>query len=139
MKNKKACDHCIFDRIRCNGIILSIVSNYFFVYPIYYNFMSKDLILQASQGNLSGCKEYFTGIIGCVSNVPFTLLKGLICVVLAWGSCMCLVLRFFEPAKSQGRFEPAKSRRLTKRKAGALELHHIKSANTEAQTFLFAL
>ena len=62
--------------------LLSIVSNYFFVYPIYYNFMSKDLILQAYQAIFPGVKSILQALV--VFNVPFTLLKGLICVVLAW-------------------------------------------------------
>lgn len=61
---------------------LSIVSNYFFVYPIYYHFMSKEMILKAYQAIFPGVKSIFQSLI--VFNVPFTLLKGLICVVLAW-------------------------------------------------------
>ena len=70
--------------------LLSIVSNYFFVYTVRRTvvrcseaeFMSKDLILQAYQAIFPGVKSILQALV--VFNVPFTLLKGLICVVLAW-------------------------------------------------------
>ena len=62
--------------------LLSIVSNYFLVYPIYYNFMPKDMILKAYQAIFPGVHSILQALI--VFNVPFTLLKGAICVVLAW-------------------------------------------------------
>ena len=62
--------------------LLSIVSNYFFVYPIYYNFMPKDMILKAYQAIFPGVHSILQALI--VFNVPFTLIKGAICVVLAW-------------------------------------------------------
>lgn len=62
--------------------VLSIVSNYFFVYPIYYNFMSKEMILAAYQAIFPGVKSILQALV--VFNVPFTFLKGLICVALAW-------------------------------------------------------
>lgn len=61
---------------------LSIVSNYFFVYPIYYHFMPKEMILKAYQAIFPEVKSILQSLI--VFNVPFTLLKGLICVALAW-------------------------------------------------------
>ena len=62
--------------------LLSIISNYFFVYPIYYNFMSKDMILKAYQAIFPGVNSILQALI--VFNVPFTFLKGMICVVLSW-------------------------------------------------------
>lgn len=60
--------------------------------------MSKDLILQAYQAIFPGVKSILQALV--VFNVPFTLLKGLICVVLAWILYVPLA-RFFEPAKSR--------------------------------------
>ena len=62
--------------------LLSIVSNYFFVYPIYYNFMPKDVILKAYQAIFPGVHSILQALV--VLNVPFTMLKGLISVVIAW-------------------------------------------------------
>ncbi|MBU5478524.1 ECF transporter S component, partial [Eubacterium sp. MSJ-13] len=62
--------------------LLSIVSNYFFVYPIYYNFMPKEMILKAYQAIFPGVHSILQALV--VFNVPFTLLKGVICVVFAW-------------------------------------------------------
>lgn len=62
--------------------LLSIVSNYFFVYPIYYNFMPKDVILKAYQAIFPGVHSILQALV--VFNVPFTMLKGLISVVIAW-------------------------------------------------------
>lgn len=61
---------------------LSVISNYFFVYPIYYNFMSKSAVLKAYQAILPSVDSIFEALV--VFNVPFTLVKGLICVVFAW-------------------------------------------------------
>lgn len=62
--------------------LLSIVSNYFFVYPIYYNFMPKDVILKAYQAIFPEVHSILQALV--VFNVPFTMLKGLISVVIAW-------------------------------------------------------
>ncbi|MCI8300797.1 MAG: ECF transporter S component [Lachnospiraceae bacterium] len=57
---------------------VSIFSNYFIVYPFYYNFMSKEAVLQAYQAILPGVKNILECLI--VFNAPFTLVKGLLCV-----------------------------------------------------------
>ncbi len=59
---------------------VSIVSNYYIVYPFYYNFMAKEAILQAYQAILPGVE----GILEClvVFNAPFTLAKGLLSVAI---------------------------------------------------------
>jgi riboflavin transporter FmnP len=62
--------------------VFSVVSNYFLVYPVYYNFMSEELILGAYQvilpsvKNILQCLVYF--------NMPFTIVKGLFSVVITF-------------------------------------------------------
>lgn len=58
--------------------LASIVSNYYIVYPFYYNFMAKDAILAAYQAILPGVDSILECLI--VFNAPFTLGKGLISV-----------------------------------------------------------
>ena len=58
--------------------LFSIVSNYFLVYPIYYNFMPKEAILSAYQLIFSGVHNILECLI--VFNAPFTCIKGLISV-----------------------------------------------------------
>lgn len=62
--------------------IFSIISNYFLVYPIYYNFMSQDAILAAYQLIFSGVKNILQCLI--VFNAPFTFIKGMISVVITF-------------------------------------------------------
>ena len=59
---------------------VSIISNYYIVYPFYYNFMTKEAILQAYQAIVPGVK----GILEClvIFNTPFTLVKGLLSVAI---------------------------------------------------------
>lgn len=58
--------------------VVSIVSNYFVVYPVYYNFMPEEVILGMYQAILPGMKN----ILQCLLcfNLPFTIVKGLIAV-----------------------------------------------------------
>lgn len=58
--------------------IVSIFSNYFVVYPVYYNFMPQDVILGMYQMIAPGMKS----ILQCLLcfNLPFTIVKGLIAV-----------------------------------------------------------
>lgn len=64
---------------------ISIVSNYFVVYPIYYNFLAKDAIIAAYNAILAsfGSKATLDSILPCLIffNAPFTIFKGL-CSVL---------------------------------------------------------
>ncbi len=60
--------------------VVSIISNYYIVYPFYYNFMSKDAILSAYQAILPGVDSILQCLI--VFNTPFTLVKGLFSVVI---------------------------------------------------------
>ena len=62
--------------------LFSIVSNYFLVYPIYYNFMPKEAILSAYQLIFSGVHNLLECLI--VFNAPFTCIKGLISVVITF-------------------------------------------------------
>ena len=60
--------------------VFSIVSNYFMVYPFYYNFMPKEAILGAYQAILPGMKSILQCLI-CF-NMPFTMVKGFISVAI---------------------------------------------------------
>ena len=60
--------------------VFSIVSNYFMVYPFYYNFMAEEAILAAYQAILPGMKSILQCLI-CF-NMPFTMVKGLISVAI---------------------------------------------------------
>lgn len=62
--------------------MFSIISNYFLVYPIYYNFMPQDAILAAYQLIFSGVKNILQCLI--VFNAPFTFIKGMISVVITF-------------------------------------------------------
>lgn len=57
---------------------VSIVSNYYVVYPFYYNFMAKDAILAAYQAIFPGVESILECLI--VFNAPFTFVKGMISV-----------------------------------------------------------
>jgi len=58
--------------------IVSFPSNLFIVYPFYYNFMDKAAVLAMYQAILPSVKTIEEALI--IFNVPFTLVKGLICV-----------------------------------------------------------
>lgn len=62
--------------------VFSIVSNYFLVYPVYYNFMSEDAILAAYQV----INPAMQSILQCLIcfNMPFTIVKGLFSVVITF-------------------------------------------------------
>lgn len=59
---------------------VSIISNYYIVYPFYYNFMDKEAILAAYQAIFPGVRNILQCLI--VFNAPFTLVKGLFSVVI---------------------------------------------------------
>ena len=59
--------------------LASIGSNYYVVYPFYYNFMSEEAVLQAYQLIVPGVKNILECLV--IFNAPFTLVKGLICVI----------------------------------------------------------
>ena len=60
--------------------IVSVPSNYFLIYPLYYNVMGfpEVAILGMYQVLLPSVKNIFECLL--IFNVPFTLVKGLICV-----------------------------------------------------------
>lgn len=58
--------------------LFSIVSNYFIVYPVYYQVMPKEVILEAYQAILPSMKSILQSLL-CF-NLPFTIVKGLIAV-----------------------------------------------------------
>ena len=60
--------------------VLSIFSNYFLVYPFYYNMMPKEIILGLYQAILPQMKSILQCLI-CF-NLPFTMVKGLFSVVI---------------------------------------------------------
>lgn len=62
--------------------VFSIFSNYFLVYPIYYNFMPKDAILAAYQVIFSGVDNILECLI--VFNAPFTFVKGIFSVIITF-------------------------------------------------------
>ena len=62
--------------------VLSVASNYFVVYPIYYNFMPQDTILAAYQAIFPGVHSILQSLI--VFNMPFTFIKAMISVVITF-------------------------------------------------------
>lgn len=58
----------------------SLVSNYFLVYPVYYKVMPQEVILNMYQAILPSMKTIFQSLV-CF-NLPFTIVKGLIAVVI---------------------------------------------------------
>lgn len=60
--------------------VFSIVSNYYLVYPVYYNFMAEDAILAAYQIILPSVKNIFQCLV-CF-NMPFTMVKGFFSVAI---------------------------------------------------------
>lgn len=62
--------------------LISLPSNYYIVYPVYYNFMPKETILAAYQAIIPGMKSILMCLI-CF-NLPFTFVKGIINVVITF-------------------------------------------------------
>lgn len=60
--------------------IISIPSNYFVVYPFYYNFMPEEVVLGMYQAILPAMKSIIQCLI--VFNLPFTIIKGLLSVLI---------------------------------------------------------
>lgn len=58
--------------------VISVISNYFLVYPFYYNFMSEDMVLASYQLILPSMKSILECLV--VFNMPFTFVKGLLSV-----------------------------------------------------------
>jgi riboflavin transporter FmnP len=62
--------------------LISVVSNYFIVYPVYYNFMPEETILAAYQAIFPGVHSILQCLI--VFNMPFTFVKAMISVVITF-------------------------------------------------------
>ena len=66
--------------------VFSVVSNYYVVYPFYYNFMPEEAIIGAYNAILQVVSKdaQITGILPCLIgfNMPFTFFKGVISVVI---------------------------------------------------------
>ena len=60
---------------------VSFPSNLFIVYPFYYNFMPKEIVLQAYQAIIPSMKSIEQSLL--IFNVPFTFIKGLLCVIIS--------------------------------------------------------
>ena len=61
--------------------LVSFPSNLFIVYPFYYNFMPKEVVLQAYQAIVPSMKSIEQSLL--VFNMPFTFIKGILCVVIS--------------------------------------------------------
>ncbi|MBR0413213.1 MAG: ECF transporter S component [Eubacterium sp.] len=61
--------------------VLSFPFNFFIVYPFYYNFMPKETIINAYHSILPFVTSIEVSLL--IFNVPFTLVKGLISVVIS--------------------------------------------------------
>ena len=59
--------------------LISVPSNYFIVYPFYYNFMPEETVLAAYQAILPSVKSILQALL--VFNVPFTFIKGMLDVL----------------------------------------------------------
>ena len=58
--------------------VISIPVNYFLTYPIYYNFMPQEVILEAYRAIVPSMKTILQCLV-CF-NMPFTIVKGLFSV-----------------------------------------------------------
>lgn len=61
--------------------LVSFPSNLYVVYPFYYNFMPKEVVLQAYQAIVPSMKSIEQSLL--VFNMPFTFIKGILCVVIS--------------------------------------------------------
>lgn len=55
--------------------LLSVVSNYFVIYPIYYNFLPEEAVLGMYQAIFPGVSSVYESL--WIFNMPFTFIKGL--------------------------------------------------------------
>ena len=85
-KGKKAAFWGAFAGALLMGLV-SIVSNYFITYPVFYAFMPKEAILTAYQAIIPGITNVWPGMDGILKcliifNAPFTFIKGLLSVII---------------------------------------------------------
>ena len=62
--------------------IVSFPSNLFLVYPVYYNFMPKETILNMYQAIFPAIQSIEQSLL--IFNVPFTFVKGMLCVLITF-------------------------------------------------------
>ena len=62
--------------------LFSLPSNYFVVYPVYYNFMPKETILAAYQAILPSVDSIFKSLL--IFNLPFTFFKGIVAALITF-------------------------------------------------------
>ncbi len=74
---KSACGGAILGAVFM--AVISVASNYFVVYPVYYNFMPEETILAAYQAIFPGVDNILQCLI--VFNMPFTFVKAMISVI----------------------------------------------------------
>ncbi len=60
---------------------VSVVTNYFLVYPVYFNFMPEEAIIAAYQAINPNVSDLFSALLWF--NMPFTFVKGMLCVALS--------------------------------------------------------
>ncbi len=77
---KSACGGAVLGAVLM--AVVSVTSNYFVVYPVYYNFMPADTILAAYQAIFPGVKSILQSLI--IFNMPFTFIKAMISVVITF-------------------------------------------------------
>ncbi len=77
---KSACGGAVLGAVLM--AVVSVASNYFVVYPVYYNFMPADTILAAYQAIFPGVKSILQSLI--IFNMPFTFIKAMISVVITF-------------------------------------------------------
>lgn len=77
---KSACGGAILGAVFM--AVISVASNYFVVYPVYYNFMPEETILAAYQAIFPGVNNILQCLI--VFNMPFTFIKAMISVVVTF-------------------------------------------------------
>lgn len=68
--------------------VVSVFTNYYITYPVYYNFMPKQAILEAYQAILHGVDSIWECLI--VFNMPFTFIKGMFCVIITMLVYKCI-------------------------------------------------
>lgn len=60
--------------------VVCVFTNYYIVYPVYYNFMPESEILGAYQAIMPGVDSIWECLV--LFNMPFTFVKGMFCVII---------------------------------------------------------
>lgn len=77
-KHKKSRKNAVIGAVLGAAVMaaFSVVSNYFLTYPVYYNFMSEDMVLALYRAILPSVENILQCLI--IFNMPFTFVKGLL-------------------------------------------------------------